>query len=201
MLVDLPSGRELEVELEHDLIRFGGLNERGEFVYARRILAGNSPSGIWRSLVGETIAGPMPEDEYRVPCVDVAHSTEREIAALEGPPRLMSLGPRGDLLIATHYADGSQVGSGVPTLVRALEISTGTWHDLEHHVGEVFSCDWLPNGQSFALSGSEGGELFRAIDLSSVGTQPAPFGLFTPDGSAYLAPSATRSSPSRVGES
>ncbi len=186
-LIDLPSLREVEVQLEHDPIAIGGLDEKGQLFYAF-----DADAGVTWSDYGRYILDAEPEhsphfERWRLCKVDVATRVESDLGGLEGFPRVLALAPRGDRLITMHEpAQTAEQPNERPSDVWSIDLTSGERRVVFHQLGRVQRCDWKPDGSAFALTGSAGGELFDATSLSSAGLRAHGFGPFTPDGSAYL---------------
>jgi uncharacterized protein YceK len=188
--VDLPSMRERAVRLEHDPVEIAGFDGEHRLIYAFDVDAGLTLDNQVRFVLGIQLEPrPTPRSErWHLRSVDVATSAERDLGVLADFPRVLALAPSGGRLIAAH--DAAPVGPDrryPPSDVWLIDLNPGVARRVvTHRVGRVLRCDWMPDGSAFALSGSDGGQLFDAANLTSCDPQAESFGPFTPDGSAYL---------------
>lgn len=187
-LIDLPSLREREFRLEHGAVAIAGLDADQRFVYAFDPDAGLTPGNQVRFVLGLELQHTPPSERWPLRVVDLATDTERELGSLEAFPNVLALAPIGGRLIAAHDPPRAAQGqSELSSDVWFIDLTRGAAQRvLTHQVGRVLRCDWKPDGSAFALTGTSGGELFDAVDLTSSGLRPEGFGPFTPDGSAYL---------------
>jgi len=185
VLIDLPTLRRREFEFERDPAWISGPNDRGELIYVHEESDGLS------SNFGLLTGGLFDDGEPYAASLrahDVATGIEREVAPLANRLGILAVAPVGPYAIVEQAAPAKPSSTPAPrsgSLVRLCDLETGAMREVEHELGKVWSCDWLQDGRSFALSGDEGGARYDVETLACIGRNANGYGPFTPAGDAY----------------
>ncbi|HUR27012.1 MAG TPA: hypothetical protein VM509_02405 [Planctomycetota bacterium] len=184
VLVDLPSLRTREVSRSKRALDSSAVDDQGRVVYVVDAQKNRPGRNILGFLTGVEPRRLPDSERWSLRSVEFTHGRDTHLLTLDSGPWLPSLAPRGGRVVLKRFPLSNLAADGVFELI---DLASLTVKKLDAGVGAIQSVDWLPDGESVALTGTKGGAIVAAADGTMLERNAAGYGLFTPDGRTFLA--------------
>ena len=184
-LVDLPSLRSLEVSPEKEPRLSSSVDDQGRLVYVVDGERERFAHQLVEALTSVPAERLSDAERWTLRLLDCSNGHDSKLLALDSRFHAPFLAPRGGRVVLIR----PPAGPGASRL-RILDLEDLAVQELDPGVGAIQEIDWLPDGESFAATGTDGGAIIAVSSGAILARNSSGYGGFSPDGRAFLASGA-----------
>ncbi|MEO6710745.1 MAG: hypothetical protein ABI054_05790 [Planctomycetota bacterium] len=181
-LVDLPSLKRREVRSEKKPVVSSSVDDQGRIVY----LVDGERDRLGHQLIEALTTVPYERlsdaERWTLRLLNCSNGHDTKLLALDSRFHSPFLAPRGGRVVLLR----PPAGPGANRL-RILDLEDLAMQEIDAGVGAIQEVHWLPDGESFALTGTEGGAIVAAASGSILARNSRGYGSIASDGRAFLA--------------